>query len=124
MFRVTSVLIALSLVAAPTASLACDWWCANPAAQQHYQMAGCHGVRSQVDSARAQISAPDVDCHEALWTSPAAIEARIAGKGLLSIVMPRLPVVSSAGTVADAPASACIFDARTPRAALHTILRI
>ena len=74
MLRTATLLIVVVLAGASTRSLACELWCATPAADTHHRAVGCHDA-SQAEPKAARI-ARHAGCHDAVAIMPFITEAR------------------------------------------------
>jgi hypothetical protein len=67
--------IVLAVAGAPATALACDMWCATPAARDHHRLVGCHDVFNGQAENR-QIIAGSAECHDAVSAAPFVAEVR------------------------------------------------
>jgi hypothetical protein len=122
MLPATTLLVVLTLMGAPVASLACDLWCTSPAAQ-HHRLVGCH--RESVDPVwRQSITADGAGCHAAILVALFPNEVRSQASAPRIAAVPVPVVFVSTSNRNQTPAGAQVFVLPAPCTTLPAVLRI
>jgi hypothetical protein len=122
MFRLTSVLIVMTLTASPAARIGCEIWCGSAFGRVHHQTVGCHDVSLDIVGPGAIVQ--ESDCGNGSTISPFLAEARqsevVAAAANFTSVLRSF----ECGDTAIPLSWRAFAAAKLPAPALHAILRL